>query len=246
MKTKTMTLYFPIVKRNEETKAIDGLEFVPKEYGIPDCVLFESEFCTDVQNVIDDAYKDYFQWESDRQYASFEKNGKDNEWETYADFATRVKPDGFKFEVNFASLYAYCIDKHVRTHYFRDTHGKYTKCDATIGTYARDLFEIFRDASGEDINDKTLSVLREQLRVWFGDVIDNDSDCKHWDTRRINIDVARQLVHDAGKVQTKMKKDFSNKQTTIGNWTEQALLKCFQRCFKMKPAPIETLVYVRK
>lgn len=246
MKTKTMTLYFPVIDKDKDTKMIKGLELIPKEYGIPDCITFESAFRDDVQNELDKAYHDYFQWESDKRYESSEKTGKDNDWKTYADFAEQVKPESSEMSVSFASLYAYCIDKHVRTHYYKDAHNVYTKCDSTMGTYAMELFDIFKDASGHDITDKTLSVLREQLRVWFGDVIENDSDCKYWDTRRINIDVTRQLVHEAGKVTTKMRKNFSNKATTISDWTEQALVKCFQRCFSMRPEPIETMVYVRK
>lgn len=246
-KTATFEIQFPVIVKDELTEKPVSLDYRVREYGIPDCVVFEWDFEKDVQRYIDIAYADFFQWTSDKLYATFEKKGLPNEWEKFNSFADEVKPDNTEITCNLAFLYAFCIDKHVQTHYYRDSKGKFTKCGVTIGTYGTELFELFKDYAFGTVNDKTMSVARQQLRAWFGDVIDNDSTCKEWDTKKINIDTTRQLINLAGNVTTKMRKDFSNKSTTVSTFTEQALLKCFQRCFKMKLAPVEPdYVYVVK
>ncbi len=245
-RTATFEIEFPVVVRNDSDE-ITGLEYRVREYGIPDCVLFEQDFQEEVQRYINIAYADYFQWTSDKLYATFEKKGLPNDWETFSDFALEVKPKNTEITCNFAFLYAFCIDRHVQTHYYRDGKGKFTKCGVTIGEYGTELFELFRDYAFGTVNDKVMSVARQQLRAWFGDVIDGDYRCKTWDTKKINIDSTRQLINFAGNVHTRMRKDFTNKATTVSAFTEQALLKCFQRCFKMKLAPVETeQVYVIK
>lgn len=237
MKTATFTLEFPMVKKDTDGN-ITGLDFTKRKYGIPACVISTYEFACGVQQYINLAYHDYFQWESDKQYARYEKTGIENDWNLYSEFAEQVEPDNMTQNINFEFLYAYVICNHVRTHYYRDSHGTYTKCGVAIGTYGTELFELFKTYAFSNINDKSMKVAREQLRAWFGDVIEHDSTCKAWDTKKISIDTTRQLINLAGKVQTKMRKDFSNKSTSIAEFTEQALVKCFQRCFKMKPAPV--------
>lgn len=237
-KTATFELQFPFIEKNDRDEIV-GLNYHVKDYGIPDCVVFEISFQREVQRYIDIAYADFFQWTSDKLYASFQKKAIPNGWELYSDFADEVKPDDTVIRCDFAFMYAFCIDKHVQTHYYRDSTGKYTSCGVTIGEYGTELFDLFKSYSTGTINDKVMSVARQQLRAWFGDVIANDSNCKEWDTKKINIDSTRQLINLAGNVTTKMRRDFSNKSTSISLFTEQALLKCFQRCFKMKFAPVE-------
>lgn len=237
-KTATFELQFPYVEKNDMDKIV-GLNYHVREFGIPDCVVYEIAFQREVQRYIDIAYADFFQWTSDKLYASFQKKAVPNDWELYSDFADEVKPENVEIHCDFAFMYAFCIDKHVQTHYYRDGKGKYTSCGVTIGEYGTELFELFKDYAFSTINDKTMSVARQQLRAWFGDVVANDSNCKEWDTKKINIDSTRQLINLAGNVTTKMRRDFSNKSTSISLFTEQALLKCFQRCFKMKFAPVE-------
>lgn len=238
MKTATFNLEFPTVKKDDDGN-ITGMEFVSRAFGIPACVTFSTEFACGVQRYINLAYYNYFQWMSDKLYAAHEKTGKPNEWTTYSSFAEQVEPNEKTTTVDFEFLYAYAICGHVRTHYYCDGKGKYTKCGVAIGTYGSELFELFKDYAYSTINDKTMKVAREQLRAWFGDVIDNDTTCKAWDTHKINIDTTRQLINLAGEVHTKMRRDFSNKSTTISQFTEQAIVKCFQRCFKMRLETID-------
>lgn len=239
MKTSTFTIDVPVIEK-DECGNITELSYREKEFGIPDCVVFENSFRLEVQRYVNIAYAEYFQWESDKQYAAYEKKGVSNDWEKYSVFANEVKPINVEKHCDFAFMYAFCIDKRVQTHYYRDSKGKYTSCGITIGEYGTQLYELFKDYSFSTINDKTMSIARQQLRAWFGDVISNDSNCKDWDTKKINIDTTRQLINLAGNVTTKMRRDFIHKSTTISVFTEQALAKCFYRCFKMKPAPIET------
>lgn len=239
-KTVTLEIQFPVIVKDELTEKPVSLDYKVREFGMPDCVMFEWDFEQEVQRYIDIAYADFFQWNSDRLYAAFQKKSVPNEWEKFSDFANEIRPSNTEVHCSFAFMYAFCIDKHVQTHYYRDGKGKFIKQGVTIGEYGTELFELFKDYAFGTVNDKTLSIARQQLRAWFGDVIANDSTCKEWDTKKINIDSTRQLVNYAGNVITRMRRDFSNKSTTISAFTEQALLKCFQRCFKMKLAPVET------
>lgn len=233
MKTKTMSISVPVIVKNDLDE-ITGLDTKERFYGIPDCVVFENSFQNEVQRYINIAYADFFQWTSDKLYASYQKKAIPNDWELYSEFVDEVKPENINIHCDFAFLYAFCIDTHVRTHYYRDSKGKYTKCGVTCGEYGTELFELFSDYSMDNISDAKMSIARQQLRAWFGDIIADTSYCKKWNTSKITIDTTRRLINYAGTVKTDIRRDFKNKRTGIADFTQQALAKCFQSCFKMK------------
>lgn len=236
MKTKTMSIFVPTILTDEDGN-ITGLNTKERFYGVPDCVTYEPDFNNEVQRYINIAYADFYQWKADSYYSRYEKNGKNEDHKLftwYNDFVDSTMPDNKEVKCDFAFLYAYCIDKQVRTHYYRDAKGKYTKCGVTCGEYGTELFELFSEYSMNNINDSKMSIARQQLRAWFGDIIADTPYCKKWDTKKVTIDTTRRLINYAGIVKTDIRRDFKNKRTGIAEFTQQALAKCFQACFKMK------------
>lgn len=236
MKTKTMSIIIPTVQSNDDNNVLT-LERKERFFGIPACVTGEYTFQTEVQRYIDIAYGDYFQWKADASYNRYEKKGNSTDYETYDyynSFAVDTYPADKTINCDFAFLYAFCLDSKVRTNYYRDSKGRYTHRGVTVGEYGVELFELFSDYSMSNLNDSKMSVARQQLRAWFGDVIANTPYCKAWNTGKITIDTTRRLINYAGTVMTHIRKDFQNKPTEISKFTEQALAKCFQSCFKMK------------
>lgn len=239
MKTKTMSIIIPTIQADDDNNVLT-LERKERFYGIPACVTLEYKFQCEVQRYIDVAYGDYFQWKADASYAKYDKNGDDDDYRTYefySNFADSTYPENKSLHCDFAFLYAFCIDSKVRTNYYRDEKGRYTHRGVTVGEYGVELFELFSDYSMSNLNDAKMSIARQQLRAWFGDVIANTDYCKAWNTSKITIDTTRRLVNYAGIVTTHIRRDFQNKPTEISKFTEQALAKCFQSCFKMKVEP---------
>lgn len=236
MKTKTMSIFVPVVLKDEDGN-ITGLDTKERFYGIPSCVISEPEFNYEVQRYINIAYADFFQWNADRLFSKYERTNKDEDhalYMWYSEFADNTAPCDKNLECDFAFLYAFCIDKQVRTHYYRDSKGKYTSCGVTCGEYGVELYELFSDYSMNNINDNKMSIARQQLRAWYGDIIKDTPYCKQWNTSKITIDTTRRLINYAGTVKTDIRRDFKNKRTGIADFTQQALAKCFQSCFKMK------------